>query len=95
MESSESCTKDAVSLYENGNLSTTFCGVKSFSNPWKSVGDSVLLSFKSDHSHASAGFYGYFSIFTYRKCSLYSQKAQFLTDSSVIFLLQLSFHMFR
>jgi len=65
LESSESCAKDAVSLYENGNLSTVVCGLKSFSNPWMSVGDSVVMRFKSDRSHTSKGFYGYFSFFTY------------------------------
>ena len=94
LESSESCAKDAVSLYENGNLSTVVCGLKSFSNPWMSVGDSVVMRFKSDRSHTSKGFYGYFSFFTYRKCNLYSQKFLFLVDSIVIFLFWLSFHVF-
>ena len=67
LESSQSCVKDSVSVYENGILNATFCGTKYSPSSWSSIGDVVLMTFQSDQSVVSKGFYGYYSVFTNRK----------------------------
>ena len=66
LESSLSCAKDSVKLYENNILKATHCGYKSYLS-WNSKESQVLMTFKSDGSSASYGFYGYFSPISKRK----------------------------
>ena len=66
LESSSSCAKDSVKLFENNILKATYCGNK-YSLSWNSKESQVLMIFKSDASITSSGFYGSFSLRTKRK----------------------------
>lgn len=57
LESSLSCTKDSIKIYENQTLQMTLCG-NGTSGPWFSKGNEAYAVFTSDLSVTSSGFYG-------------------------------------
>ena len=66
LESSSSCANDSVKLYENNVLKATYCGYKSYFS-WNSKVGQVLMTFQSDASATSSGFYGLLSLTKKRK----------------------------
>ena len=66
LELSSSCAYDSVKLYENNILKATYCGSK-YGLSWNSEESQVLMTFKSDATSTSSGFYGYFSLISKRK----------------------------
>ena len=61
LEYSSSCANESVNLYENDILKATYCG-KRYGLSWISNESQVLMTFKSDVSFTSSGFYGSFSL---------------------------------
>ena len=67
LESSESCSKDWIRIYEGGILRRTFCSYKSRYLSWSSQESNVLMIFQSDSSNSSRGFYGSYSVVNKRE----------------------------
>ena len=70
LQSSESCSKDSVKIYENAVMKGTYCGYKKYGFSLSLRENEAVMIFQSDSTNSSYGFYGSYSILDQRELPL-------------------------